>query len=96
MQQQQRVRRNSLAEGDQASATGKDPSGRNNDRNMLPPIFSGPQKKASQKAAKLIPMPQKSQYRSQLSDSSPIQYKQDVMVSQNQLAYSERNQAILE
>ena len=63
---------------------------------MLPPIFSGPQKKASQKAAKLIPMPQKSQYRSQLSDSSPIQYKQDVMPGQNQQAYSERNQAMLE
>ena len=45
---------------------------------MLPPIFSGPHKKASQKTSKLIPMPQKSQYRSQLSDSSPMNYKHEV------------------
>jgi len=40
--------------------------------NMLPPIFSGPSKKNSQKASNMIPVAQRKQFRSQLSDSSPL------------------------
>ena len=58
---QHRARRNSFAEANN-SVSAHVKEGRQN--NMLPPIFSGPQKKASQKAAKLIPGVQKSQYRS--------------------------------
>jgi len=49
---QKRVRRNSLADGHASNQHMKETR-----NNMLPPIFSGPQKKSSQKAAKLIPHP---------------------------------------
>ena len=50
---------------------------------MLPPIFSGPQKKQSQKTKQLLPLPRGgNNYRSQASDSSPIQYKSEVQTSQ--------------
>lgn len=46
---------------------------------MLPPIFSGPSKKNSQKAKALAQQSKlaQQQYRTQLSDSSPLQYKSE-------------------
>jgi hypothetical protein len=65
-----RARRNSLTD------TAKNV----NKMSMLPPIFSGPQKVASQKQ-KLIPLPQKKDFRSQVSEASPLRYKSDTFVA---------------
>ena len=69
------ARRNSLADGNGPVAAAQTKDSRFSNNPMLPPIFSGPQKKASLKASKLIPLPPKSQYTSQISNSSPFQSK---------------------
>ena len=81
---QKRVRRNSMAEGGQHQHQAQGSA------HMLPPIFSGPQKKQNQKTRQLAPLPHRGpQIRSQLSESSPIRYSSAV---NNGAMQSERHQ----